>query len=299
MATRDKGLSDEAQQWDDLIREVHQAEQGGGDGPDSTPSEPYKPSYDVGDEYAVKAHGFRIDQAVKRLFATAGGKIVLAAIALLFILLALAYIPNWGSDEENTPSGSPDEAVAELDQLDASRGDAAQGDPAEGDTTSADATGGEPVPGAANPAVIEDEVLPPTHAELAAQAPIPLTEGTWRFFADATEGHALYDFAFEPTGRFYEDDAEHNEGAYEVAATSVEMTLVRVDTVTASREGNERSQEIAWNEWFTMTRTGNTMTGTWDREAWIFSYEDGLVFRGMTDPATEIFARPHRPDDVG
>ena len=140
---------------------------------------------------------------------------------------------------------------------------------------------------------------PPTHAELAIQEQIPLTEGTWRFFSDESEQSALYDFAFEPTSRFYESGAEHNEGAYDVSADTVEMTLVRVATVSASDGTSERSEEIAWNEWFSMTRVGNTMTGTWTREDWYFDYDDGLVFRGLSEPQAGIFARPQRPDDAG
>jgi hypothetical protein len=81
------------------------------------------------------------------------------------------------------------------------------------------------------------------------------------------------------------------------------MTLVRVDTVTASNGVDDRSAEVAWNEWFTLTRSGNTMTGTWTGEVWTYSYDDGFVLTGeVRDRSLSgqvVFARPQRPDDPG
>jgi len=293
MAGNETGLSKEAQEWDNLIRDVHEAERG----VDDADSGPYELSDDVDDGFAARLHEFHFRATLMRLMETRGGKIVFAAIVLLFILLALAFIPNWGSDEENTTDGGGG-AVPAVDQ-------GGSGQPAAGAGGAVDeaVSGGEP--SAQTPqdqAGGETEALPPSHAELAAQDPIPLTEGTWRFFADASEESALYDFAFEPTGRFYEDDAEHNEGAYEVAGSTVEMTLVRVATVTASDGTSERSADVAWNEWFTMTRVGNTMTGTWTGEQWRFGYDDGFVLGDIADrnaPGAVVFARPQRPDDPG
>lgn len=290
MAGNETGLSTEAQGWDDLIREVHKAERGGGDDPDAAPSD------DVDDDFAARQQEFNFRATLVRLSETRGGRIVFAAIVLLFVLLALAFIPNWGSDEENTPEGGG--AAPAVDQ--------GGGQPAAGgDATGDESVSGGGEPGApATPELVDGatEARPPTHAELAAQDPIPLTEGTWRFFADASEQDLLYDFAFEPTGRFYEDDADHNEGAYEVAGPTVEMTLVRVDTMTASDGTSERTAEVAWQEWFTMTRVGNTMTGTWTGEQWRFDYDNGFVLGGVGDrgrPGAVVFARPQGPDDRG
>lgn len=258
MDANEQPLSPEAQDLDDLIRDVHAAEQGRDAVENVSGDNPL-------DEDATIGHDYRIRDAIGRLKETAGGRIVVGAIILLFILLALAFIPDWGTDDATPANGGAEVAP-------------------------------EAVP---EDAVADGADRPPTHEELAAQDPVPLTEGTWRFFADASETLALYDFAFEPTSRFYEDDAEHNEGAYEVTETTVEMTLVRVASMTASDGESDRVEEGAWTEWFTMTRSGNIMTGTWVRESWSFGYNDGFVLHGLTEPETEIFARPQRPDDAG
>ncbi|NND74171.1 MAG: hypothetical protein HKN44_04115 [Ilumatobacter sp.] len=279
MSTDPQELSPQAQDLDDLIRDVHRAEQGDDVGGPHRPDPP-----DDDPEFRSVDRFVRVYRTISRFAATTGGRMLIAAITLLLILLALAFVPDWGTDEQYTAPTDDDGAAPELVQ------DA--GAPVE--VATAPGTVGDP-----GDAIVDGEAGPPTPAELAAQEPTPLTDGTWRFFVDAGESSPLYDFAFEPTGRFFEDDAEHNEGAYDVAGATIEMTLVRVDTGTASDGANERSEEIAWTEWFTMTRTGNTMTGVWERESWIFSYDDGFVVRGVDEVATEIFARPQRPDDAG
>ena len=129
---------------------------------------------------------------------------------------------------------------------------------------------------------------------------IPLSTGTWRVFADATEGHALYDFRFLDDGTFHESGAEHNAGTYAENGDAVELHLVRVYTATArDGDGNERTEEISWSEWFSFERDGNTLSGTWTKQEWVFGYRNGLIVRDPFELDTVIFARPERPDDPG
>jgi hypothetical protein len=139
----------------------------------------------------------------------------------------------------------------------------------------------------------------PTHAELEAQDPVELTEGPWRFFLTSAEESAMYDFLFFDDGTFHESGATHNAGTYTENGQTVTMSLTRVGTGEASDGVNTRTEEISWSETFTLVRTGNTMTGVWERESWQFSYDDGMVYKGLTEPGPDVFARPQWPGDQG
>jgi hypothetical protein len=79
--------------------------------------------------------------------------------------------------------------------------------------------------------------------ELAAQDPVELTEGPWRFFVTSAEESALYDFAFFDDGTFHESGATHNAGTYSVNGQTITMSLTRVDTGEASDAVNTRTDD--------------------------------------------------------
>lgn len=165
----------------------------------------------------------------------------------------------------------------------------------EGDATTPDAptptgaTGGDADAAAPDPGEGTDE---PTTANVD-DTLVELTDGPWRFFRDDSEDAALYDFAFAADGTFVEDGAPHNHGTYDVDGDLVTLDLTRVQTMTAD---DGRSAELTWNETFTMTRTGNSMTGTWIKDNWRFSFDEGFVALGQFEPQNGIFARP---EDIG
>jgi hypothetical protein len=78
---------------------------------------------------------------------------------------------------------------------------------------------------------------------LAAQDPVELTEGPWRFFVTSAEESALYDFAFFDDGTFHESGATHNAGTYSVNGQTITMSLTRVDTGEASDGVNTRTDD--------------------------------------------------------
>jgi hypothetical protein len=141
----------------------------------------------------------------------------------------------------------------------------------------------------------------PSHEELQAQEPIPITDGPWRFFADASEESALYDIKFEEDGSCYvPGDQIVYGGSYTVSGNQIEIELYRrYMAESKNSEGDIRTQEVEWTEWFHMTRAGNTMTGYWEVEGWRFSYDDGLKWTGVSTNGPDIFSRPERPEDPG
>jgi hypothetical protein len=275
MGERDGELSSEAQEWHDLIQEVHEHESSTQQSPPAShPKDPI-------------GHWARLTA----LFMSKQGLVIIAAFALLMFLLALAFLPGFTGDDGSPDAATPAPAPAVADEETPAADP--QPDEAEAGGVVADSAAADtPVE---SPGPTEE----PTHEDLAAQDPIPLTDGSWRFFGDATEAQALYDFVFLADGTFHESGAEHNHGTYTEDGTTVTMELTRVHTVSASDGVNERSEEIDWQEVFTMTRIGNTLDGDWTKEDWIFGYDDGLVRRGMLEPFTGIFARPERPSDPG
>jgi hypothetical protein len=171
--------------------------------------------------------------------------IILSAIALVAFLIALAFYSEWRSDD-STPSGSSIDAPAAV------------------------------VEQSGPDVMLADDVSAiPTHAEFAAQDPVELTEGPWRFFLTSAEESAMYDLLFFDDGTFHETGATHNAGTYR-EWPDVTMSLTRVGTGEASDGVNTRTEEISWSETSILVRTGDTMTGVWERESWQFSYDDGM-----------------------
>jgi hypothetical protein len=161
--------------------------------------------------------------------------IISLAIAFVAFLIALAFYSEWRSDD-STPSGwSIDAPAAVVEQ-----------------------SGPDVMPADDFPAI-------PTHAELAAQDPVELTEGPWRFFLTSAEESAMYDLLFFDDGTFHETGATQNAGTYSENGQTVTMSLTRVGTGEASDGVNTRTEEISWSETSTLVRTGNTMTGVWER----------------------------------
>lgn len=119
MTPNDDSLSEEAQEMDDLIREVHQLEQAE-TGEIRAPGE-------IGEQPHPIEQELNIGSSIDRLFATTGGKIIWAAVILLFVLLALAYIPGWGTDAETASGG---ESVPETESS-LGAAEQPQGDPAD------------------------------------------------------------------------------------------------------------------------------------------------------------------------
>ncbi len=189
--------------------------------------------------------------------------LVIALLAVAILVLAALATDLFGEEDTTTPDApTPTGATGE-----------------DADATASDTDGD-----AGEPAADVDGTL------------VDLTDGTWRFFLDDSETAALYDFAFAADGTFVEHGAAHNHGTYDVHGDLVTLDLTRAQTRTAD---DGRSADLTWNETFTMTRTDNTMTGTWIKDNWRFSFEEGFVELGQFEPQSGIFARPERPEDVG
>ena len=133
------------------------------------------------------------------------------------------------------------------------------------------------------------------------QEPIGITDGPWRFFFDISEQTPLYDIKFEADGTcFVPGDKIVYGGKYFVNGANIEIELFRRYTAEAKDgEGNTRSEEVEWTEWFHMTRAGNTMTGSREVEVWRFSFDNGLVWKDNVISGEAIFSRPERPEDPG
>ena len=140
-----------------------------------------------------------------------------------------------------------------------------------------------------------------THEELVLQEPIGITDGPWRFFLDKSEQNPLYDIKFEADGTcFVPGDKIIYGGKYFVNGANIEIELFRRYTAEAKDgEGNTRSEEVEWTDWFHMTRSGNTMTGSREVEVWRFSFDNGLVWKDNVISSEAIFSRPERPEDPG
>jgi hypothetical protein len=267
-----QSLSPDAQKIHDLFSEVHHELEQSDETQERSRDEP---KLDTATGYESEEHFFRFLTSLKRLARTTGGKLAIA-FTLLSFLIVLAIIPSFfGGDDKSPPLNDGGDAAAELDL----NGEAA----AESDNGEAAAEAG----------------AMPTHAELAAQEEVPLTEGSWRFFFDKSEGNPMYNFVFKPDGEFYEAGADHNNGFYAVDGATVRLALVRVMTVKGkASNGSVVTEEVEWAEWFTMTRTGNTMTGDWEQEMWEWHPDDGFDLGDKSEREDATFARPWHPDDA-
>jgi hypothetical protein len=158
-------------------------------------------------------------------------------------------------------------------------------------------------PAPAEPDVSQNNagVQAPSHADLQAQDPIPITDGPWRFFGDDSEQNPLYDIKFEPDGTCYvPGDEIVYGGIYTIEGNQITIEIYRRYLAESEdSEGNSRNQIVEWTEWFKMIRVGNTMTGIWEVEGWRFSYDEGLVMTGVRVNGDAIFSRPERPEDPG
>lgn len=267
MTEKDLDLSPEAQEWHDLIKEVHTSEQpldvDGGD--------------PVDDVQADVIQGFRFAS----LATSKSGTIILAALVLLCVLIALVVIPSFGTDEDTAEP----QAAETADATDAGSVDTDEAETA--DTARIDQEAAE----------AETDEEPGATAD----TPVELTDGPWRFFSDASEVAPLYDFVFVGDGTFYEHGAaDTSQGTYTVTGDIISLALIRTAELSASNaDGDERVETHSWNESFTMQRTGDMMTGDYQVESWTFSYDDGMKYRGPGDVRTGISARPQQPDDQG
>lgn len=214
------------------------------------------------------------------------GGFVLALV--IVVLLAILAVRLFGGDGDSgsvadDPAGEVVEGAGEA-EVDDAVPDAVEADPAvpagdEGDT-----------PGNQGEAVAD----PPTPEELEAQEPIPLTDGPWRVFVDPSESGARWDVVFLAGGVCsIPGDPSVVSCTYVEDPPAVEITLDRHDAAEAQNaDGDVRTGEVDWNEWFHMTRVGNTMYGPWEIESWIFSYDNGLEWRGNAIFRETAFIRP-------
>lgn len=286
---RNRVLSEEAEWWRNTVEDVHRIETERAAGPrdEQLVERPSEEGDAIEDHEAFSARLGRLLIYLR----LRGARILAAALLLLIFFFALAFLSDWGTDGSVSSNSNTETTADATQQLPASEAAAATLNP---QPDSDPAAAGTPAP-----ATPEEAPGPPTHEELAAQDPIPLIQGPWRVFLTSEEAAPMYDFLFFDDGTFHESGADHNAGTYTEDAQTVILSLTRVDTGVASDGVNERVEEISWTETFTMTRTGNTMTGSWERESWVFSYNNGFVSKGMTEPGPEVFVRPQRPDDPG
>jgi hypothetical protein len=201
------------------------------------------------------------DDHVHALFAVIG----LIAIVLVALVVA-AFVLGWfGGNGSSASTGDPEMASG--------------ADPAHA------------------PALAGPEGRPPTPGELEAQEPVILASVRWRFFRDSSEANPLYDFEFGENGVcVVPGDTTIRSCAFAVDGVSIEITLDRSTEATArNAEGAEKSTVVDWTEWFHMARAGNALGGSWESEVWIFSYDDGLVFKGRSIHWTTVFGRPISP----
>lgn len=123
---------------------------------------------------------------------------------------------------------------------------------------------------------------------------VALTDGPWRFFFDSSEAKAMYDIKFEEDGTCsVPGDTVVYAGEYTVDGASVEIVLHRrSDNEAKDGLGGVRTETVDWDEWFHMTRAGDTMSGSWEVERWQLEYDEGLLWEGVEDSGYVVFARP-------